>query len=97
MGVLTNQRGYTSLLHKVVSEKRLVIRVQICDLAEKVLVGCHKIPHCQLGLVVRFDNIRVLRDLGKAHGKSLANCTDLLHRDLDLFRDLIIGDIRILE
>lgn len=97
MGVLTNNSGDASLLHEVVGEECLVLRIQVRDLTQQILMGCHQIPHGEIRLVVRLDHVGVFRDLREAHGESLAYCPDLLNWDLDLFRDLVVGYARILQ
>lgn len=55
----------------------------------------HKITDSKLRLVIGFDNVRVLRDLGETHGEGLAYGSDFFGRDLYLLSDVIVRDVGI--
>lgn len=93
MGVFTNKSRDGSFLNQVVHEKGLIGGVEVSDLVEKVTMTHHEVPHSHLRLILGFDDIAILSNRRKTHGKRLANCPDFFYRDLDFFSNLLIGDV----
>lgn len=64
---------------------------------QQVIMRNHQILHRDIGFVIWFDNIGVLCNLRKAHGKRLTHGPNLFYRNLNFFGNLIIGNVRILN
>ena len=97
MRVFTKQCGNASFFDKIVCKKRFVVYFEIGDFVQEVVVREHQILHRDLGFVIRFNYVRILRDLRETHSKSLAYCPNLFHGNLNPFRNLIVCNVRILD
>ena len=56
----------------------------------------HKIPYGKFRIIAWFNDIGVLCYLRKRHRKSLAYCPDFFYGYLNLFGNLIVGNVWIL-